>query len=118
MGVGLVFGAVFLLAPDRGLLAGMRRRRRQRYEFAQVMLAIHLLQHEGEPDYADESRVDHLHGKHVGWTPRFTRDVVAGAVRRGLVDRAGVQLTLTDAGRLAAGRALSGASAAGEAAAG
>jgi manganese/zinc/iron transport system permease protein len=109
VGVGLVFGAVFLLAPGRGLVAGMRRRRRQRYEFAQVMLAIHLMQHEGEPDYAVESRVDHLHGKHVGWTPRFTRDVVAGAVRRGLVERAGPQLSLTDTGRLAAGRALSGA---------
>lgn len=109
VGVGLVFLTVFLLAPGRGLIAELGRRRSQRYEFAEVMLAIHLVQHEGQPEEAEESRVDHLHGKHVGWTPDFTRDVVAGAVRRGLVEKSGGRLTLTDLGRATAGRALSGA---------
>jgi manganese/zinc/iron transport system permease protein len=109
VGVGLVFLVVFLLAPDRGLIAEIRRRRKQRFEFAEVMLAIHLVQHEGQPEEAEESRVDHLHGKHVGWTPEFTRDVVAGAVRRGLVVKAGGQLSLTELGRATAGHALSGA---------
>jgi manganese/zinc/iron transport system permease protein len=108
VGVGLVFTVVFLIAPGRGLLAEMRRRRHQRWEFAQVMLAIHLLQHEGTPAEAEESRVDHLHGREVGWTPEFTREVVAGAVRRGLVERLDERLKLTELGRAAAGRALSG----------
>ena len=107
--VGIVFFAVFLVAPDRGLVAVLRRRRSQRYEFAEVMLAIHLVHHEGSPDEAEESRVDHLHGKHVGWTPEFTRDVVSGALRRGLVAKSGNRLTLTDLGRATAGHALSGA---------
>ncbi len=108
VGVGLVFLATFLLAPRRGLVAGLRRRRRQRREFAQVMLAIHLVQHEGEPDWDEESRVEHLHGRHVGWTPRFTERIVAGAVGRGLVVLNDGRLGLTAAGREAAGRALSG----------
>ncbi|MBD3221302.1 metal ABC transporter permease [bacterium] len=107
--VGVVFAVVFLAAPGRGLIAVMRRRRRQRWEFAAVMLAIHLWQHEGEPDEAEESRVEHLHGKHVGWTPEFTRRTVALATRRGLVEPAGERLRLTELGRAAAGRALSGA---------
>ena len=109
VGVGAVFGVVFLAAPGRGLISALRRRRRQRREFAQVMLAIHLLQHEGGAEEDEESRVEHLHGKHVGWTPAFTARVVDGAERRGLVERAGERLRLTHAGREAAGRALSGA---------
>jgi len=108
VGVGLVFGAVFLAAPRRGLLAQLALRRRQRQEFAELMLAIHLLQHEGDPDEDAESRVDHLHGKHVGWTPRFTARIVAGALRRRLVERSGERLFLTAEGRRAAGAALSG----------
>jgi len=108
VGVGAVFGAVFLLAPGRGLISALRRRRRQRWEFAQVMLAIHLLQHEGGADEDEESRVEHLHGKHVGWTPAFTARVVDGAQRHGLVEREAEQLRLTASGREAAGRTLSG----------
>ncbi|MFO7653180.1 MAG: metal ABC transporter permease [Candidatus Krumholzibacteriia bacterium] len=106
--VGAVFAVVFVVAPGQGLLAVLRRRRRQRWQFAQLMLAIHLWQHEGEPDEAEESRVDHLHGKHVGWTPEFTRRVVELAVHRGLVERDGARVRVTDLGRAEAGRALSG----------
>jgi len=109
LGVGLVFAVVFLIAPGRGLLAVMRRRRSQRWEFAQLMLAIHLWQHEGEPDEAEESRIEHLHGRHVGWTPSFTARTVALAERAGLVVREGERLRLTAPGREAAGRALRGA---------
>lgn len=108
VGVGVVFLLVFVFAPDRGFLAGILRRRRQRWEFAQVMLAIHLAQHEGEPEEDEESRVEHLHGKHVGWTPRFTARVVDGAQERGLITREGERLYLTESGRREAGRALSG----------
>jgi manganese/zinc/iron transport system permease protein len=107
--VGVVFGVVFLVAPGRGLLAVLRRRRRQRWRFAQLMLAIHLWQHEGSPDEAEESRVDHLHGKHVGWTPAFTRRVVMLAVRGGLVERDGDRVRVTELGRAEAARALRGA---------
>jgi manganese/zinc/iron transport system permease protein len=108
VGVGFVFLVVYLVAPGRGLLAELRRRRRQRWSFAEVMLTIHLLQHAGQPEEDDEARIDHLHGKHVGWTPEFTRIVVAGAVRRGFVVRDGERLRLTEDGRVTAGRALSG----------
>src|SRR5688500_7354483 len=45
--VGVLFGLVWLLAPDRGLVAQARRRSQQRLAFAQTMLAIHLSNHEG-----------------------------------------------------------------------
>jgi len=96
---GVAFGIVFLLAPERGLLALARRRARNRWEFAQTMLAIHLLNHEASPAEADENCESHLH-EHLRWEPGFARAVVRRAQGAGLVARAnGDHLSLTEAGR-------------------
>ena len=102
---GLLFGVVFLLAPDRGLVAVARRRARQRWEFPQTMLAIHLLHHEADPDAAEENRLEHL-GHHLRWDAAFASEVVARAQARGLVVRDDGSLGLTDRGRALARRAL------------
>ena len=99
--LGLVFGAVFVAAPGRGLLAQLVRRWRQRREFYETMLTIHLLQHEGTPAEPDEARVDGLH-RHLRWTPAEISRVVGRAERTGLVVPAGTLLKLTDRGRLRA----------------
>ena len=103
--VGVVFGIVFLVAPSQGLLAGARRRARQRWEFAQTMLAIHLLQHEGLPEAAEECRVDHLQ-HHLRWQTDFATRVVNLAQDRRLVHRRDELLELTARGRELAQRAL------------
>lgn len=95
---GLLFGVVFLLAPERGLVALARRRKRQRWNFAQTMLAIHLLNHEGSPEAAYENRVAHL-TEHLRWQPDFARRVVRLAERQGLVERQNGHLSLTPTGR-------------------
>lgn len=95
---GVVFGIVFLLAPDRGLLAQARRRMNQRWEFAQAMLTIHLYQHEDLPEADFESSYDHL-GKHMRWTDDFAGTVVAKAQRRNLINREDDLLHLTEQGR-------------------
>ena len=95
---GFCFALAWLFAPERGLVALARRRRRQRWEFAQTMLAIHLLNHEGSPEAAEESRVEHL-TEHLGWEPQFANRVVRGAERRGLVTPAAGRLVLTGRGR-------------------
>ncbi|HYR08567.1 MAG TPA: metal ABC transporter permease [Longimicrobium sp.] len=103
---GVIFLLVFFFAPERGLLAIARRRARQRWEFAQTMLAIHLLNHEESPDAAIESREAHLH-EHLRWQPDFARQVVRGAERTGLLTRAGEDaLVLTERGRTAAREAV------------
>jgi manganese/zinc/iron transport system permease protein len=102
---GVAFLLVLLFAPHRGLLAVTRRRSRQRWDFAQTMLAVHLLQHEGRPDAADESRVDHL-VEHIRWQPDFAEQVVRYAERKGMVSRRAGQLQLTEAGRTLAQQRL------------
>jgi manganese/zinc/iron transport system permease protein len=96
--LGIVFLLCLLLAPERGLLAAAARRNRQRWDFAQAMLAIHLLHHEDTPQAAIENRVDHLHD-HLRWEPAFARNVVERADLGGLVRLENGSLQLTEAGR-------------------
>ncbi len=95
---GLLFVLVLVFAPQRGLVALALRRARQRWEFAQAMLAIHLLNHEGRPDYNEESKVVHLQ-EHLRWTPEFAAGVVARALEGRLVQRTNGNLELMEAGR-------------------
>lgn len=95
---GVVFLLVFLLAPQRGIAALAARRQRQRLEFAEAMLAIHLLHHEGRPEAQEESQVQHL-SQHIRWQPAFAARVVREAERRGLIAANGGLLRLTDRGR-------------------
>jgi manganese/zinc/iron transport system permease protein len=104
---GVIFAGVFLLAPERGMLALARRQARQRREFARTMLAIHLLNHEGRPEAAQESQVAHLHSE-LRWDSAFAAGVVRDAVQANLVVRQNGSLALTDQGRAAARRVLDG----------
>lgn len=105
---GMMFLLAFLLAPQRGLMAQAARRRRQRWDFAQTALAIHLLNHENTPEREAESQVAHL-SQHLRWEPAFAGQVVAQAERHGLVVRNDGELSLTDVGRDRARLAMVGA---------
>ncbi len=99
---GVVFLAVLLFAPDRGIVAGMRRRARQKLAFASVMLTTHLLHHEGGPSAERESRKAHLQ-EHFRWSGDFAPRVIWYAERQGLIVRdRGDLLRLTPLGREAA----------------
>lgn len=96
---GVLFGLAFLLAPGRGLVSRARERARQRVDFAQLMLTIHLLHHEGTPAAATETREEHLR-QHLRWKPERAKAVVDRAVGQGLVTRqTDGSLGLTESGR-------------------
>lgn len=99
------FAVALIFAPRRGLVAVARRRSRQRWQFAQTMLAIHLLNHEDLPEARLENRAEHLQeGLH--WERSFADEVIRQAERRGLVaDDAGL-LRLTGEGRRVAAGAM------------
>lgn len=99
--VGLVFLLVFSFAPRRGLLARRRMLATQRREFAMTLLAVHLAQHEGTADEADESRLASLH-LHLHWDEDRLRRTVRDGLSRGWLRREDDRLLLEDAGRSAA----------------
>jgi manganese/zinc/iron transport system permease protein len=101
---GVVFLSL-LLAPERGILAKLRRQSRQRWQFAAEALAVHLLNHEGQPEEAEESTLAHM-GAHMRWSDGFARRAVRWAVTNGLVARADGSLKLTPYGREVARRAM------------
>ena len=101
----LVFGLIFLVVPNRGLIAIARRRTRQKREFAQTMLVIHLFNHEGLPEAEAESEIAHLH-EHLRWDPSFATQVVKYALHNRCVSQEETQLMLTERGRSVAQQAL------------
>jgi len=103
--LGAIFAVVLLVAPGRGAVARALRSRRQTRRFHETMLAVHLLQHEGTPAEADESRIADLH-RHLHWQPSRVATVLARAERAGLVRRAADYLRLTDLGRTRAREVL------------
>lgn len=107
--VGAVFLLVWLAAPERGVVAVARRRARQRWEFAELMLAIHLWNHEHAPGAAEESEVAHLH-QHLRWSTDFARRVVERAAQHGLIHHQDPRrLVLTEIGRARAREAVGAA---------
>jgi manganese/zinc/iron transport system permease protein len=89
------------------LAARAWRRWQQKREFARTMLTVHLLNHEGTEAMEAESRLDAL-PEHLRWPPAAVGRVVRAAERRGLVERHGERVVLTDAGRDLARQALGG----------
>ncbi|CAN5706836.1 metal ABC transporter permease [soil metagenome] len=105
--IGVVFAGVWLLAPQRGLVAKFLRRERQRVDFAQTMLTIHVLNHEGTAEAMLENRVEGLE-EHLRWEPGFTGRVVSVAKQHGLVEETAGLLRLTEEGRERAKAAIAG----------
>jgi manganese/zinc/iron transport system permease protein len=96
--VSVIVVLSLLFAPQRGIVARMRRRSRQKWQFAGEALVVHLLNHEGDPDEAEESSLIHLRA-HMRWDEAFAQRAVQWAVTRDLVNRTDGQLALTPFGR-------------------
>jgi hypothetical protein len=62
------------------------------------MLVVHLLNHETGPDHDEESSVAHL-SEGLRWSSARTDLAIAGATRRGWIERLNGHLELTDTGR-------------------
>lgn len=96
--MGLFFALALVGSPRHGLITRMRRRIRQRRDFFDTLLTIHLMQHEGTAAEAEESRLVGLH-EHMGWTDRFAGTVAGRVLARGWAVLRGEGLVLTPGGR-------------------
>jgi manganese/zinc/iron transport system permease protein len=94
--VGVWFALVFLVAPERGVVAVLWRRQRQKWEFAQQVLAVHLLNHPSGD--LEERHINHMY-RHLRWEPRFATAVLRRARQRGLIALANDYLELTPRGQ-------------------
>lgn len=95
---GVMFVIAFLFAPERGIIANIRRRAHQKWEFAGKMLTIHLLNHEGTASEEHESQIEHLE-ESLRWKESFAKRVVNYSISNGLILVNESRLVLTRRGR-------------------
>jgi len=103
--MGTIFGLAFITSPRHGLVVQVIRRARQRRNFFDTMLAIHLLHHEGTPEELSETRLETLH-EHMNWPKSQTQPVARRLVNRGWAIERDDRLALTPPGRAAAQAAI------------
>ena len=104
---GVLFAAALLAAPQRGIVAQMRRTSAQRLEFGARLLLVHILHHEQTSAARQECHPRTLH-RHLRWTDGHTRGVIRHATANGFVDISDQLLVLTQAGRDLAQQAIVG----------
>ncbi|WP_298323819.1 metal ABC transporter permease [uncultured Dokdonia sp.] len=78
--LGLVFLAVYLFAPSKGLIAVMYRQRQQRTEVSLLTFLLHLNNHEEE----SERHVKHLN-EHINWQKVRSETVLELAEKNNLI---------------------------------
>lgn len=94
---GLLFFFTYLFAPGRGLYFIFRRRNRQKYEFSQMTLAVHIMNHSGEQDNIEERQMEHFQ-RHFNWNPEQANTIVRQARRNELIRLDNDVISLTEKG--------------------
>lgn len=95
---GLVFAAVFICAPGRGLVALLLRKNRQRKEFAELTFLTHLLHHENKPEEAEENALATIQS-HLRWEAKRLGSVIRALQGEGKIQEVDGVLRITAKGR-------------------
>ncbi len=74
--VGLIFFIVFIFVPDRGLLSIIKRRKKQKYKFANISFLMHIMNHENTDMEKSESSIDTIHN-HLQWDRKFLNEILS-----------------------------------------
>lgn len=96
--IGLVFFLVFVFAPERGLIMVLRRRKRQKIEFAEKSLLFHIYNHEGDQDEREELGIKTIKD-HIKWEKRFLDHIIARLKEEERIIIEGEVLKFTEEGR-------------------
>ncbi|MCB1195911.1 metal ABC transporter permease [bacterium] len=102
---GGIFAVVYIAAPERGIIAGIIRKKRQHFEISITMLLVHLLHHEGTELENIECKVPEL-PTHLNWQSPIMFHIIQSAIERNLITKHRSLLKLTDRGRERARNAM------------
>ena len=95
---GAAFLLVFVLAPKRGLVTTIRRRKLQKIEFAEKSMIFHIYSHEGHDDEELECGINTIH-KHLHWNHKFLNYIIEKLKAEGKIYIERDMIKLTDSGR-------------------
>jgi manganese/zinc/iron transport system permease protein len=91
--LGLVFLAVYLFAPSKGLIAVLYREKQQRIEVLLITFLLHLKNH-SEPR---ERHVNHLN-EHINWQKVRSKTILALALKNNMISISNNLVSLTEKG--------------------
>ncbi|MDC7999710.1 metal ABC transporter permease [Aequorivita todarodis] len=91
--LGVIFLAVYLFAPKKGLISVLYRQKQQRIEVSLITFLLHLNRHEEE----SERHINHLQ-EHINWQAVRARTVLDLAVKNNLVEIENDIVFLTEKG--------------------
>ena len=91
--LGVIFLAVYLFAPKKGLISVLYRQKQQRIEVSLITFLLHLNRHEEE----SERHINHLH-EHINWQAVRARTVLDLAEKNNLIEIENDVVSLTEKG--------------------
>ncbi|QXP60764.1 metal ABC transporter permease [Olleya sp. HaHaR_3_96] len=91
--LGLLFLAVYLFAPNKGVIAVMYREKQQRIEVSLLTFLLHLKNH----NEAEERHVNHLR-EHINWQKIRAKTVLELALKNNMIAVNNNVVSLTDKG--------------------
>ncbi|WP_017259293.1 metal ABC transporter permease [Pedobacter arcticus] len=91
--LGLVFFAVYLFAPHKGLIAVLYREKQQRIEVSLITFILHLKNHKE----VEERHVNHL-SEHINWQKVRSKTVLDLALKNNFVSIENSIISLTEKG--------------------
>ncbi|HBL79216.1 MAG TPA: zinc ABC transporter permease [Aequorivita sp.] len=91
--LGVIFLAVYLFAPKKGLISVLYRQKQQRIEVSLITFLLHLNRHEEE----SERHINHLQ-EHINWQAVRARTVLDLAEKNNLIEIENDVVSLTEKG--------------------
>lgn len=92
---GMIFFAVMVAAPRKGMAAIIRRMREQKYEFAGLALLIHLLKHDNKLKKGGMNTIE----RYFQWKPSFMQKVTERLIKNQFIELQDNAVTITGVGR-------------------
>lgn len=92
--LGLLFLAVYLFAPQKGLISVLYRQKRQRTEVSLLTFLLHLNNH----SEIEERHINHLN-EHINWQKVQSKTVLELALKNNMVTVANEVVSLTEKGQ-------------------
>ncbi|MFL1012392.1 metal ABC transporter permease [Flavisericum labens] len=99
--LGILFLAVYLFAPNKGIIAVLYREKQQRIEVSLLTFLLHLKNHKEE----SERHVNHLN-EHINWQKVRSKTVLELAIKNNMIKLDKNIVSLTEKGNLFTSQAI------------
>ena len=95
--IGLIFAFVFVFAPNRGLISVLLRKKRNRREYAQTTLLLHVCNHQNSAEKWQENGLNTI-AEHLHWDQKKLEKTIASLIRGDKLNIEHSLITATSAG--------------------